>query len=283
MKIPLLRPLALAAALLVAPSAAEAAFLPAFTGHGEYINPNGGADGIVNFAVYENTDNSLDAADFGGDAGFFAALTGGRTFGTSAALTSSRFIYLFQVANTNPSLPPPDELRIDKLLLGTDIALVTAAGTASGYVFNDNTAGSSGAVTTTNALGTGISTDAGVDGVPGQSGVVAPSFTNVGVTPVIAGFETGLSVEPGAITGFGFDFAGAELAPGNYSTILYIASNSTPAYMPANLSNGANFSFGDTPLPTPEPGSMALIALGLPLIGARCVRRFRRGAAEAAA
>jgi hypothetical protein len=284
MKIPLLRPLALAAALLVAPSAAEAAFLPAFTGHGEFFNPNDGADGVVNFAVLENTDGILNAADFGGNAAFFAALTTGQSYGNLAALTSSRYIYLYQVANSDQGNTAPEtELRIDRLLLGTSINLVTAGGTASGFVFNDNTAGSTGPVNTANALGTGISPDAGVNGVPGQSGVVAPSFV-VDASAVGAVFEpSGVSVRPGPITGFGFRFNDPELASGNYSTILFIASNSTPAYMPGNLSNGSDFSAGDTPLPTPEPGTMALLALGLPVIGVRCIRRFRRGAAEAAA
>ena len=289
MRIPLLRPIALAAALLVAPSAAQADWLAPFSGNGQFSLPATSADGVVNYAVYENTT--------GGDT--FDQIFGAATPVTNLAGTvgdsyrDDRFVYVFQAINTKgPVGTDPLDLDADlrAFFVRIDEALVNGVGTVTGYVFNDaEGATGPGGIPGNIALGTvGPVPDPAIDGIapgsgqapnPGSSGV-----TNVGVTPsTVTGASRGnvaFNTDPPG-TGLRFEFDGG-LNTGEYTSLFFFTSNSSPAFRGGQLQDGGA-ALGDVPSPTPEPGTMALLALGLPVIGVRYIRRFRRGSAEATA
>lgn len=233
-------------------------WVPGFSGN-DTFDPGQVADGTVNFAVWQTGAGASWVTELG-LTGLITPL-GDSNPSTVAGFENDKFVYFYQVINTGTS-----NEQLDSLFVQIDdvASKIRGIGGVNGHVFNEPpSVGPSG-----NVLGG--------DPAGFVAEASAENITN-GVKNAISFPGSG-----GTKSTLRFDFTG--LLPGEFTSVMFFTSNVAPAFVDGALQDGAT-TFGSVPAPTPapEPGSMALIALGLPLIGARCVRRFRRGAAEATA
>jgi len=293
-----LRVAAVALALVALPAAADAGWMAPYTGNTQMALPvtltNQGdrADGVVNFAVYDNTDGSFNSFF---STGFKNALgdsltnnTTEGTFGSLSGVANSNYIYVYQVVNSNPVQLLGSDSALDSLFLRAQGSL-TAGGWANGFIFNDGTAdvGPTG----NQRLGhEGPDFDLLVDGIPSETAADVGSTINVNTLTVVSHSSpnarniAGLDLDttfPGSVTpAIQFDYDAAQT--GKYTYLMILASNQAPIYRRGTISDGSHTD-GDVPLPSPEPGTLALIGLGLPLLGWGYVRRLRASKAVAAA
>jgi hypothetical protein len=288
MNVPRRRVLAAVAALVlfgVPPDARAGSFLPGFSGNTRMggIPGQGATEGIVNFAVFENTDgNFLDEAPFSS----VAALP--LVIGSPLIDVTAGFVYLFQVVNDDPVNP---EAALDAFRLPVSPGSnpqVTSAGFFLDTVFTDT-------VRDNGSTGSGIpvggpsnkflgaqpanpNNDDPLDNVPSLSGVTGVGLAAI---PAVAG---GNPFDPSSV-----DLATRQVrwAPGimpvlGFSSVFFFTSNVGPAYRPGEIGtgdlnlSGSPRSNGDVPVPTPEPGTLVLWSVAvLGLGGASCWRRWR--------
>ncbi len=281
--------LAAAAALVLTgfPAGARAgSFLPNFSGTTRMLD-NGAAEGIVNFAVFDNT----DGGSFLAESAFTAIVSQavGLT-GSPAIDVTAGYIYLFQVINDNPVNP---EVVLNAFRLPVDpgsTSQVTSAGFFTNTVFTDRILDDGRVRTDPQAVGnpsnkflgaspTNPDTDDPLDGVPSASGA-----TNVGLA-TIATDSFGNPYEPSTL-----DLATRQVQWSSgivntqgYSSVFFFTTSFDPSYRPGEVGNGdlnnpGNLvrTNGDVPVPTPEPGTLALWSLAfLGVGGASCWRRWR--------
>jgi len=271
-----LRAAIVALALAVVPSGADASFIPGFTGNTQMGTPGARADGVVNFAVWDNINNDFAA--------FYAAATGGLSitndFGSVAA---SRYIYVYQVVNTNPVGSLADDSDLEALFVARVTgSTITASGYGNGAVFSEggNAVGPAG----NTRLGLeGNDFDPTLNGVPSQSGVVTAGITaNAGAGNILNIEEdeefptsTGGLIPTDGTPAVQFNYVAR--APGQYTSLMFLGALDAPQYYRGTLTDGQN-TFGDVPVPSPEPATMGLIALGVSLMGGLgMARRLRKG------
>jgi len=298
MRTSFLKPLAVVAAVMVAPAAARADYLTGFTGFSVVPNATSSTipDGVVNLAVYDNQ-SGVQGKNFLNDIGTSKTTVQGLDgTGTSTIDTSARYVYLFEVVNTsNSSTNQP----ITGLNIQVDPNYVTGFGVLKNQVFaesgtllgpggtNTRLDGATADVgtpangTTTPLGGSGnvnlVSAAAAVNDLSNvQAGIISTSLFQQ-PTPPLLGFKLNVGT-PSA----------TDLTTG-YSTILFFTSNVAPVFRlgataSTDSTGGTVFAIGQVPSPnpTPEPGTMALLAFGLPLAGVG-YRRLRARAAKVTA
>lgn len=263
MKAFVMRVAAVALAVLVSTSAANAAWVAGFSGSNQFTKnlagtgPTNDGDGIINFAVYDNANN--DFGSFG--------LTGTDQFG-SGGLTAGRYIYLYQIVNTNPNNSNPDH-QLSGMFLEVASNVLKSGGFVNNTVFQD----ASGNVGP--SANVRLGTESAVNDTP------LTDFPPTGFGSLSAAVEPVDITVQGNLFRFNF-FEGRtpNLMPGGFSSLLYVTSDFRPTFGRGRLVDG-DVSAGSIPVPTPEPGTIALFGLALPLMGAGYVRRLR--AAKAAA
>jgi hypothetical protein len=234
------------------------------------------ADSTVSFTVYVNTDgNWADDPAFSA----FVALDYNEGLNGGAVDTSSTYVYLYQLVNDDPTPPPGTEDDIDSFFVnfGHDPqSSVTGGGFIAESTLNDGT--------NLSALNPGLGVDGAAIDTPGDN---APSHVFAGTPTLVAtggslsgtdSVEYGPGAGPFTLIEFNFDESGGAIAPGGRSNILYITSNFSPQWRPGT-SNDTGATFGDIPVPNPEPQSM-IMALGAMVCGIAVVVRAnkRKGA-----
>jgi hypothetical protein len=315
----ILRAATVALAILALPSAADAGWMTEFTGNTQTGLPGAQGDGVINFAVFDNTGTTA-ASKFSGQSfyttGFATALgqsliSGSGNIGSLADLNNSSYIYVYQMVNTNPRGAESDLeglfLKGSGYLTGDgsmddpyapnlNPGWLTAAGWANGYIFHDGTA-KVGPNTPTNnqrlggndgQTGSG-SFDTAVDGKPSEKASDPGSTIDVNALTIVSD-DGGITVSSVSVDFFPEDdsteialqYHVAGMPTNTYSYLMIIASNHAPIYQRGTTSDGQHAD-GDIPVPSPEPGTLALIGLGLPLLGWGYVRRLRANKAVAAA
>lgn len=290
MKAFVMRVAAVALAALAFPGAASADWMSGYTGNTQTgligSTEFSRGDGVINFAVYDNTDGSfsafLDSAAGGGIKTVIQdnLLNKGAkgAFGTFNEFVNSQYIYFYQMVNTDPN-PLGKDNGLDGLFI-TQLGetAYTSGGWANGYTFVDSNGNQVGLDGNRRLGPEGNDMDGAVDGTPSHSGETGVSFAANSSAQDFTKLERGdtfpnPSIQPALqwVT---------DLATGDFSSIAFLGSNNGPVYRQGTTSDGQH-SHGDVPVPTPEPGSLALFGLALPLMGAGYVRRLR--AAKAAA
>lgn len=291
--------LAAVALLSVCSGSARAEFLAPFTGHSQFGAGNPNADGVVNFAVYRNTDGDW-TDDFGRS--FMRAL---EQLSHSTIDRSAPYVYFYQVVN---SAPAGGNSELTGLLIArTFDDSFTSFGFAEEFVFAEQ--GSAVGPRRNQNLGDeNTLADVPGDHTPTQSGVALTAAN------AFRSRDDGLEdIEGGRLLS---DFLLAELdleegddddAP-DFSSLFFGTSNLPPQYQGAQLTaeggstNGGSSktkgiggkvssnqgepgllgglpdgnSFADVPAPSPEPATLALVIAGAPLaLGWLAVRRGR--------
>jgi len=254
-------------ALFTLGAEAKADFLPGFSGWTSMSlpSPAGGSDGLVNFTVYRNIGGTGNwVTDLG--------LPATPLLFSGPIDATARFVYFYQVVNTDPVQAPADLPGLNNLnsfavrnILGPTGNVFTSGGFLAGTVFSDGApVGPAGnrAIGPEPLLdppgGPGQPDDV-VDGVPSFSGFV-PGFTGpfAGTDPAFVFLENG--------AGFAeFNF-GTGIPLGGFSHVIFLTSNDIPVYMEGRMDDPgavAGPSNGDIPAPNPEPASMSLMGLGL--------------------
>jgi hypothetical protein len=243
----------------------HAGFVTSYTGNTQ-MSQSAGSDGIVNFAVYENTSADWTAAlGVSASAVFFDGMD-----------LAAKFVFFYQVVNTNPT--GPAEHSLSTLRVATNGGAYTSAGWLSDLVFVDAQGNVGGALN--RFLGTDLPADKGddvVDGVPTESGVglADPAFATVvpAVDPNAA--ERDADAGPDGFASFAWN---GKVTPNGFSSVVFLTSNTAfgGQYGRGEIQNGSAPSDGDIPTQAaPEPASMVVWGLGTALM-ALAVARMRR-------
>lgn len=257
-------------ALLLSPCSARAGFLTAFTGNTQ-MSDYSNSDGIVNFAVYQNTTANWATA---------LGLSPSTLSGGGAIDTAAQYVYFFQIVNTDPNangIDPPLEV----LKVASGQIPYGSAGFLSNTVFND-TSGS--------AVGPSGNRYLGSEGPPsspedkGDNSSETGSFLN-STTPFVSAasaYNPQQADVGGAGAGNFADFvwgpvAGSgEIPLGSFSSVVFLTSNMAPSFGEGDLRDGSPLSDGPIPVQGPEPASWVLSILGiLGLAGRHGWRRVR--------
>jgi hypothetical protein len=295
-----LRAAVVALAILGVPKAADAgSFLPSYTGNTVFGQPTPLTDGVVNFGVYHSTTTNFFTELFGASAGAAFQLA------NPTVDANAQYVYIYSVVNTGQPnnnteqalitfTVPTDGFATSAGAFQTSTVL-NAANTRAAFtdaettILTGNNANfvGSGRPPNNRRLGPGVVPPGSVpgDGIPDFiDGAPSFAFTpgtigQVGVTTITG--NTGIqstvkpvtsSISAGGNTSFTF-----LLGDGQVSTLFFFTANGPPAgYGQGEISGvtGAP-SVADVPVPTPEPGTFALIGLGLPLLGWGYARRLR--------
>jgi len=294
-----LRAAMVALALGAVPGAVQASWVAGTGGSVLVSAPAGTADGVINYAVYQNDGAGVSGGNLFTQLGIAQAndiLVGG----SAANYKTRQYAYVYQVVNTqyNTAL----EAALDSLFIRANMDTVSGVATAStggatpqGYVFTELVGG-----VTTKITATGAPTDP-TGGNNRLDGGAAENHTNSAPT-VTTGQPNGTAVDAGAWPGnpgmtaawnffpdnsgnraIRVDFgAASKLGTNMYTTLIIVTSDFAPVTAGLALQDGGNAN-GLGPVPTPEPGTLALLGLGLPLLGWGYVRRLRANKAVVAA
>jgi hypothetical protein len=277
-------------------SSLQAGFLADFTGNTELVVGGTNSDGVVNFAVYENTGNWEIDLGITGNVMEFNDLSG---LSIGSDDTDAPYVYFYQIMNTNP-FTPDDALRLLQIAKGQfDEGGYVTLGVGGGgplAVF-DESASSPGyggiGVTPTSgptsgwsnpSLGPAVGSPPGAGGdadptpgneTPGYSGALLDS------TPFAAGnAATFAPLQLNVLSSFyEFQFAGIP-SPSTtvlrHSVVLYLTSSRAPVYRTGHLFDGFPPTSGDIPSNTPELGNFAM-ALAALCVGSVIFVSCKRG------
>jgi len=296
MRISFLKPLAIVAAVLVAPATGRADWMTEFSGNSQVNAPQQAADGVINFAVYKNT-----TGDWLSALGVTATQLGapGDPSVKGAIDTKATYVYMYQIVNTKITDSDVPANALVALNVAVDKANVTGYGSLNGKVFKESDGALVGGGTNTRldyAGGDSLAKNASpvegfpINGVPGfkflasDTGVVGIGSDSAAMNATNAGFSNlPVNPPPSYAPYLRFDFGTMPLNA--YTSIVFITSNVNPNFYAGLTQQGTEFAAGDvaTMNQAPEPGTMALLALGLPLAGYRYRRRLQKRAAAAAA
>lgn len=252
------RAAALIAALLILPGAARAQWIADGSTQTSQIGSSKNNDAsTVNYAVFQQTTTGSSGTlatylNSAAGAGLKTALGSSVT-----ALENSKYIYFYQAAN-------PVKTTIKEFYVANPGA-TTIAASANGYVFQQN-----GSAVTTGALASnptggsitgGPSTDLTFTANTGAKGT-NPDGTNTFGDTGNPNTEFSLNDSVG-------------IAKGQYSGLMVLGSNNKPMSGEVETGDGGQATAFGVPVPGPEPGTFALLALGLPILGLRYGRRLQ--------
>jgi len=271
---------------------ARAGFVAGYTGNSQTLYtalnpsiPNPTSDGLINFAVWDNSAGGNWIADFATSFGVSAA-----SMNIALGATGREaYVYLYQMVNTNPDPSAESNLHLLQIETGTSF-------NGAGYLFSGtNSVGFSEAAGTTGpttdpAIGTATTDTLPGNQVPGSStGVLNPTpFASVangktptGVTYLVGDHE--YQFEFADLSGLGIPgLTDHSLAPDGYSTIVFLTSDVPPTYLKGTVHNGV-FSQGDVPSNTPEPVSIVSVfgalVTGMVAWGIKCSGKIGVGKA----
>jgi hypothetical protein len=275
-----------ALALLATASAGRAEFLTNYDGNTQTTNGSG-LDGTLNFAVLDQTTGGEKGNEWGAvvnpaatdpahryDPSFDKRFIQGS--GSSALDTAARYLYLFQIVNNGTGTD-----GIVSFALSIDPSLVTSFGYFGkpghgGIGGNDNM----GAV--------------GMDNNLGQDGSHFNGKADVGVSrPAIVSISDGSSVAPQDVTvsvkngQLVVSFPANGLAQGDRSVLVGFTSNYAAAFNTASdqyrtfsFNGTSGQTFGQAPIPMPEPSAYVLMGVGVGCVGLLLWRRRKAATAS---
>lgn len=249
----ILRVAAVALALAGTTGAAQATWVTGDTGAASFTG--GGVTATVDYAVWQNPTSgtghqSTLLGELNAATGSSQYTASNNPFGATASTPATTYLYFYEVANPSSN---KSNVHLSELDLGTDTSKVVYAGTALSSATNN-------------------------------------VFSSTGSTPT---FTTSASAKQWSYSGdngnppIDFDSGGQNnLMTGQNTTLMIIASNGKPGFEPGSVTasntTGSNPT-GSLPVPTPEPGTIALLGLTLPIFGWGYIRRLRQNRAVVAA
>lgn len=290
-----LRAAAVALALVAMPRAADAAWMAGFGGSSLVSSPAGTADGVINYAVWQN--NGLNGGDLFAQIGIDKANELAGTTGT--AYKTAQYAYVYEIVNTKYNT------NAEAVLSGFFIEV--NQGNLAGVAYATNSAGTQGYVfselvgVTTTKVGPG-----GDTGNHRLDGGAVEDHTNAGAPVTTIGQPNGVALDSAAVRSnitADWDFfppSGATQAlkftfqndngtgikkginTNGFSTLLIVTSNYRPEFSGGSLQDGGN-AMGSVPVPTPEPATIAMFGMALPLLGFGYFRRQKTKAEPAIA
>jgi len=278
-KSPWLGLVAVALMALALPGTVQAQFVPGFAGNSTMIDltpppgppPAPAVNGVVSFGVWSGGLTTLSTA---------LGVAPVSIIGGGAPDLTAPYVYLYQIVNTAVGAPVLRELDVPQLAgsFTSGGYLVSAAG-GSPTVFLEG-------VTPVNIANPGLGADVPVDdpapdGSPsavygGPVGIAGSATAKTPLLMDLTSNPTSVSITWGNVPGFS-----AVIAPGEWSTIVYLTSHIAPVgYQRGDLHDTGSVGNGDLPTPAivPEPTSIAMLGFGL--FGAVAYRYRRRSSAH---
>jgi hypothetical protein len=252
-------------------------FIPGFTGNSqtELGTPPGGtplfaaptADGLINFAVYDNTAGGAPTnwiADLG------VPITP-LTIGLGVSGFES-YVYFYQLVNANPAGTVAADSTLHSLQISAGV--FSGGGFLPGTVFDSATPGLAGATGPTGPAANPSIGPPTTDLLPGNNSpgfgggaLTAAEFAAIGgtIAPTSLTFISGEG-----LYSFGFD---TRIPSGGYSSVVFLVSDIPPTYLLGRSHDGF-YTDGDVPSNTPEPGTFVMTAGALAIaLGAAVSRR----------
>ncbi len=254
----------------------NAGFLTSNTGNSQ-LSDSASSDGIVNFAVYQNTGGSGDWVTDLGLAGIALFLDG--------LDTSAQYVLFYQLVNTNPVGTADPSLTT--LRVSTGGSAYTALGYLNNRVFTDSDGEKVGAIGN-RFLGTeGPKPDDVVDGTPSESGVALAAlpfaFQGSARNPLTGERDAGLGPDSFASWLWPAGSLAGPVTPNGFSTVVFVTTNNAIlSGGKSEIQDGAVPSDGDAPMQSavqaelPEPASLIVWGLGVGLAGFVVVAQRRR-------
>jgi len=267
---------AVALSCLSLPTSANAAWISGSTGTGATspgtTTPNDST--TVFYAVYNNTDGSFTT--------YLTTTTAGKAFATALAISginlttleNDKYVYFYELAN-------PKGSDVTEFQVANPGAMNTV-GRANGYVFSQNgknvngQSGSGNATTLSPSSGTPSSANSSSNlTFTTASGATAITSEKVGTFRTSSTSIAGDPAERFTInSGNGFS---------TYTSLIVVGSNYGPANGEVQTTDDGYAQSNSVPVPTPEPGTIALLGLTLPIFGWGYIRRLRQNRAVVAA
>jgi hypothetical protein len=244
-----LRVAAVALALFAIPRAADAGWtLAGQTTTVQAANSPTNDTGVISYGVYNNSNADFFTA---GVSGLSSANLTAALIGSNSSLANDKYIYVYEMTNVNSAT------ALVNLFIQDNNNAILDASTIVGEKFSST-------FTTLNASAFTTGADSYWTNATPQ-----PERTYPPLTPA---YEFTLAQTGGY----------AALGTGQSSSIVIIGSNAPPVTGQGETGDGG-WADGAIPVPSPEPGTFALIGLGLPLLGWGYVRRLRANKAVLAA
>ena len=254
--------------------------------------PESTADGLVNFAIYQTTSGNwgTELAAIIGDGSTTTVSGGGGYSPTFSAVPiigsvdyTASYVYMYQVVNTNPYGTAAADASLNSLTITFpyDVAsAITSVGYLRDTVFEDPTGVLVGPSTNQKlgpvADGTNpVGGDTPGDGTPTYSQATADIIGLNPAAPAPADLLPAVTatVFPNELR---FTLGADELLTNKYTTVMFFTTNMpTYIYSVDNLTDTTH-TYGDLPIPNPEPGSFVMV-LGAVVCGlGAVVARVRR-------
>jgi hypothetical protein len=214
------------------------------SGSATFTDGASGTKGTVDYAVWQNSGSTTLLSELNtalGLTGANAYTATNNPFGASATTPATAYLYFYEVVNTGSP-------KLNTLTLGTPISQVADAGVAPSSAKNNV-----------------FSTTGGTPTFTSSTKASAWSFD---------GSASNTQVD--------YSASGSNLSSGSTTTLMILASNGAPTSETGLLNSPTGTSAsGSVPVPTPEPGTIALMGLALPIFGWGYMRRLRQNRALA--
>jgi hypothetical protein len=225
---------AVAMASHVGLSTARAGYIPGFVGSTTLGGGAGTANGIVNYAVFQNTTNDWLTA-LGVNTTTAIALAG------TTINTTDQYVYMYEIVNTDAA----NNLAQLKVTFLNPDQTISSIGYFDHRVFLDGTnsqVGPPGHPSIVNGLtGTGTT----------SSGPAGPASINPGGANKNSGNNQA-----------SFDWTN-QIPPAGFSSIVFVTTNVAPNFVPTSIrDNAGNQSVGLAPGVVPEPASSVMLLTG---------------------
>ena len=262
---------ALAGGLLLSGNS-QAGFIEEFTGYTVMGLPCTLCDSTVTFSVYENTGNWITDLGLGVDVQDLN--------GTSTGM--ERYVYMYQVTNTNPVMPD-SPLNNFQVLFGEFGDISTSIGYLDNWSFtNRSDATADNEFNRPEPACPNDGRDCNIIGPDRASNVVSvlPGLVKDidVINPVAATQNTPISIDqplpgtvPDPVGGIGAFWqwsVGGEILTDQYSSVLFLTDPDSPTWgMGSSRSIAGSGASGTLPVSVPEPVTLALFGLGIAGLG----------------